>query len=75
VEKARLELAAKVDKLTTSEFIRQASLDAAEAVLAEQTTLRLSPKQWQAFRERLDQSARVPDGLKDLFSRPRPYGF
>ena len=71
-EKAILVQAAQARRLNISQFVLQASLDAAHAVLVDQTEFRLPPEQWQAFCERLDEPARVIPALRDLFSEPEP---
>jgi len=66
--------AARVRSTNISQFVLQASLEAAHAVLADQTEFRLTPAQWKAFCERLDAPARVIPALRDLFSEPEPVG-
>lgn len=66
--------AARARHTNVSQFVLQASLDAAHAVLADQTEFRLPPAQWQDFCERLDAPARVIPALKDLFSEPESAG-
>lgn len=73
-EKAMLRLAAHTRHMNTSEFVRQASLDAARAILEEQTTFRLSESEWEAFRARLDAPAKMIPTLRQLFSEKEPYG-
>jgi uncharacterized protein (DUF1778 family) len=60
--------AARVRQTNVSQFVLQASLEAAHAVLADQTEFRLTPAQWKAFCERLDAPARVIPALRELFS-------
>jgi uncharacterized protein (DUF1778 family) len=64
--------AARARHMTVSQFVLQASLDAAHIVLADQSEFRLSPAQWKAFCERLDAPARVIPTLRHLFSEPEP---
>jgi uncharacterized protein (DUF1778 family) len=66
--------AARVKSTNVSQFVLQASLDAAHAVLADQTEFRLPPAQWKAFCERLEAPATVIPELRDLFSEPEPVG-
>ena len=66
--------AAEARHTNISQFVLQASLDAAHAVLADQTEFRLPPAQWNAFRECLDAPAKVIPALRDLFSEPEPIG-
>jgi len=67
-----LSQAARLRRTNVSQFVLQASLEAAHAVLADQTEFRLSPAQWKAFCERLDAPAKVIPALRDLFSEPEP---
>jgi uncharacterized protein (DUF1778 family) len=66
--------AARAQRTNVSQFVLQASLDAAHAVLADQTEFRLTPAQWKAFCERLDAPAMVIPALRDLFSEPETAG-
>jgi uncharacterized protein (DUF1778 family) len=72
-QKQRVTRAARTRHLTTSQFVVQATLDAAEAVLADQTVFHLSPEQWEAFQARLDEPPRDIPALKKLFSEPLPF--
>ena len=72
LEKAILAQAARARHLNTSQFVLQASLDAAHEVLSEQSDFRLPPAQWKAFCKRLDEPARVIPALRDLFSELEP---
>ena len=71
-EKAILAQAARARHLNISQFVLQASLDAAHAVLVDQSEFRLPPAQWQEFCERLDEPARVIPALRDLFREAEP---
>lgn len=73
-EKTILAQAARARHTNISQFVLQASLDAAHTVLVDQTEFRLPPEQWQAFCERLDEPAKVIPALRDLFSEPEPMG-
>jgi uncharacterized protein (DUF1778 family) len=72
-EKAILARAARARRVNTSQFVLQASLDAAHAVLADQTEFRLPPDQWEAFCRRLDAPARALPALARLFGEGEPY--
>lgn len=72
-QKQRVTRAAKTRHLTTSQFVTQASLDAAEQVLADQTVFHLTPEQWEAFQARLDEPPRDIPALKKLFSETLPF--
>jgi uncharacterized protein (DUF1778 family) len=65
-QKAILSEAARAKHLNTSQFVLQASLDAAAAVLTEQTVFILTPEQWEEFQRRLDEPARVIPALQKL---------
>jgi len=72
-EKALLRKAAQARHMNTSQFVLQASLNAAQTVIADQTEFRLPPDQWEAFRQRLDEPARTIPALRQLFGEPEPY--
>lgn len=72
-EKSILRQAAEARHMNTSQFVLQASLDAAHAILVDQTEFRLPPEQWEAFCERLDAPARTIPALQQLFSESEPY--
>lgn len=59
--------------MNTSQFVLQASLDAAHATLADQTEFRLPPEHWEAFCARLDAPAKTIPALRELFSKAEPY--
>ncbi|MUG92437.1 DUF1778 domain-containing protein [Scytonema sp. UIC 10036] len=69
-EKAILAQAARVRRTNVSQFVLQASLDAANAIVVNQTEFRLAPDQWEAFCERLDAPPKVIPELQQLFSEP-----
>ena len=72
-EKTVLNQAAQASHMNTSQFVLQASLDAARAILIDQTGFRLPPDQWEAFCQRLDEPAKVIQPLRQLFSEAEPY--
>jgi len=72
-EKILLAQAARARHMNTSQFVLQASLEAARAVLVDQTEFRLPPEQWAAFCERLDEPAKIIPELRDLFREPEPF--
>jgi uncharacterized protein (DUF1778 family) len=72
-EKALLARAAQARRMNTSQFVLQASLDAAHTVLVDQTEFRLPAEQWEAFCERLDAPARIIPALDQLFREEEPY--
>ena len=72
-EKAILAQAAQARRMNTSQFVLQASLDAAHAILVDQTEFRLPAEQWEAFCDRLDAPTRTIPALRQLFSEAEPY--
>jgi uncharacterized protein (DUF1778 family) len=72
-EKAILAEAARIRHTNVSKFVLQASLDAANAILMNQTEFRLPPDQWEAFCEHLDAPPKVVPALQRLFSEPEPF--
>lgn len=72
-EKAILAQAARVRHTNVSQFVLQASLDAANAILVDQTDFRLSPEQWEAFCQRVDAPPKDIPALRQLFSEPEPF--
>lgn len=51
-------------------FVRAAALSEARRVLADRTGFELDETDWQRFSELLDRPARVPAGLRELYSKP-----
>lgn len=72
-QKAVLRQAARVRRMKTSHFVLQASLDAAQSILVDQTEFQLSPEQWDEFCARLDAPPKEIPALTQLFSEPDPY--
>ncbi len=72
-EKALLAQAARVRRTNVSQFVLQASLDAANAILVDQAEYRLSPDQWQAFCRRLDEPPKGVPALRQLFREPEVF--
>ena len=72
-DKAILTQAARAKHMNTSQFVLQASLDAARAALVDQSEFRLSSEQWEAFTKRLDAPARTIPALQGLFRESEPY--
>ena len=67
-EKTILRQAARARHMNTSQFVLQASLDAARAILVDQTEFRLAPEQWEEFCHRLDAPPKTIPALRELFS-------
>jgi uncharacterized protein (DUF1778 family) len=72
-EKEILARAAKMQHTNISQFVLQTSLTAANAILVDQTEFRLSPDQWEAFCERLDEKPKVISALQKFFSEPERF--
>ena len=72
-EKALVERAASLVRMTTSQFVLQAAVRSAEEVVADQTRFVLSPEKWDAFVEALDRPAREIPELKRASSKPSPF--
>jgi len=72
-EKTLLTQAAHARHMNISQFVLQVSLEAARAILVDQTEFRLSPEQWEEFCQRLDEPARTIPELRDLFSDAEPF--
>jgi uncharacterized protein (DUF1778 family) len=68
--KVMIRNAAKLRKYSLTDFVVRSSMDAAEAVLAEQTRLVLPKAQWLAFNAALDAPAREIPELKRLLTEP-----
>ncbi len=51
-------------------FIRSAAVAEARRVLADRTSFVLEGPDWESFTELLERPPQVPDGLRDLLSKP-----
>jgi len=72
-EMAVVEQAAALRHMPLSQFMLQATLRAAEQVLADQTRFVVPAEKWDELVARLDRPALVLSGLQDAASRPRPF--
>jgi uncharacterized protein (DUF1778 family) len=72
-EKAILAQAARVRRTNVSQFVLQASLDAAKLILVDSTEFRLPADQWEAFCQRLDAPPKSIRALRQLFSEQEPF--
>jgi len=72
-EKAPFAKAAQARRMNVSQFVLQASLDAARTILADHTEFRLPPDQWGAFCQRLDEPPRTVPALRKLFAEHEPF--
>jgi uncharacterized protein (DUF1778 family) len=73
-EKTVVEQAATLSHMAMSQFMLQATLRAAEEVLAEQTRFVVPADKWDEFVTLLDRPARVLPGLREAASKPSPFG-
>ena len=72
-DKTLLAEAARARRMNISQFVLEASLDAAQTILADQTEFRLPPEQWEAFCRRLDAPPQTIPALRQLFSEADPF--
>ena len=73
-EKALVERAARLSRMTMSQFVMQSAVRSAESVIADQTRFVLAPDDWEAFSEALDRPSREIAALKAAASKPRRFG-
>lgn len=73
--KRRLEEAAGEAHLSVTAFVLQAANRAADDVLAERQTIRLSPDAAAAFTEALNRPARVNERLAQALRRPAKFSW
>ena len=73
-EKKLVEQAASISHMGMSQFMLQATLRAAEEVLADQTRFVLPAAEWDRFVELLDRPAQLLPGLREAASKPSPFG-
>ena len=74
-DKALLERAAAAAHLNVSAFVVQAAASKAEEILAERSSIRLSPQAAIAFSEALEQPAEVNDRLARALRRKRKFSW
>ena len=72
-DKALLERAAPASHLNVSAFVVQAAAARAEEILAERSSVRLSPEAATAFTEALERPAQVNDRLSRALRRKRGF--
>ena len=72
-EKSLVEHAARLSRMTSSQFIIQAALRSAEEVAGDQTRFLLSEEEWQKFTSMLDRPARELPALAEAAAKPRPF--
>lgn len=68
-QKTTLRRAADARHMNVSQFVLQASLQEAERLIAEETTIRLTPEQFQWVVELMDAPPRELPELRDLVRR------
>jgi uncharacterized protein (DUF1778 family) len=69
-EDALVRAASSVEETSLTSFIRAAAISEARRVLADRTRFELDQPAWDEFMELLDRPAKVPPGLRKLFSKP-----
>lgn len=69
-EDALVRAASDCADTSVTSFVRLAALSEARRVLADRTSFYLDEPDWQRFSELLDRPARVPAGLRELYSKP-----
>jgi uncharacterized protein (DUF1778 family) len=72
-QNAKLAAAAQRSHTDTGQFVLQASLDAANAVLDDGCAIRMNPEAFDEFTRRLDEPARIIPELRELFNRPSTF--
>ncbi len=73
-EKALVEQAARLSRVSASQFVLRAAVSSAEQLLAEQTRFVLSPSDWERFTTILDRPAHEIAALRELAARQSPFG-
>ncbi|MDE0573123.1 DUF1778 domain-containing protein [Demequina sp. B12] len=71
--KDRLREAARASEQDLSTFVLQAAKRAADEVLAERWTFRLTDEDYDSFLAQLDEPARALPGLQALATEPSPF--
>ena len=74
-DKALLERGAAASHLNVSAFVVQAAASKAEELLAERSSIRLSPQAAAAFSEALERPAQVNDRLARALRRKRKFSW
>jgi uncharacterized protein (DUF1778 family) len=69
-EDALVRAASDVTDTKFSSFVREAAVSEAQRILADRTRFSLGQPAWEQFAELLDRPPRIPDGLRNLFSKP-----
>jgi uncharacterized protein (DUF1778 family) len=69
-EDALVRAASSAAETSFTGFVRAAAVSEARRILADRTHFELKKPDWERFKDHLDRPARVPAGLRDLFSKP-----
>jgi uncharacterized protein (DUF1778 family) len=69
-DKDLIERAANALEMSVSEFVLQRAVAEAQAILADRTQFRLSPRQWREFCQALDAPPRPLPELQKLLNTP-----
>lgn len=72
-QEAILRRAAEVSRKSLTDFILDSACQAAEQALLDQRLFMVSGSQYQALMDMLERPSEDNEGLRDLFSRPRPW--
>jgi uncharacterized protein (DUF1778 family) len=72
-EDALVKLASSSAEVNFTTFVRNAALAEARRVLADRTSFALDEADWRRFMDSLDRPARVPEGLRELYSKPSAF--
>jgi uncharacterized protein (DUF1778 family) len=72
-EDAIVRAASESAETSFTSFVRSAAVTEARRVLADRRRFELDATDWASFSELLDRPARVPEGLRDLFSKPSAF--
>lgn len=69
-QKAKLAEAARLQNMNVSQFVLSKSLDAAEAVIADQRLVRVGKEEYDWLMAKLEEPPQDIPALRELFSRP-----
>jgi uncharacterized protein (DUF1778 family) len=70
---ALVRAASELSETSVTGFVRTAAVSEARRVLADRQRFSLDDADWERFNELLDRPARVPAGMRDLFSKPSAF--
>ena len=72
-EDALVRAASDATETRFSSFVRHAAVVEARRILADRTRFSLEDSEWEQFNRLLDRPPRVPEGLRELFSKPNVF--